>query len=78
MIPLIETIAMSAGFLVLCFIVGLIYLVIRRFRTLSLIYLLTSAIVLAHVLLIFIMIFVPGVLPNFLVQYGAFWVKVFI
>ena len=76
MIPLIEIIAISAGFLVLCFILGLIYLLIRRFKTISMIYLLVSVVILFHALTIFILIYVPGLLPNFLSNYAVFWTKI--
>lgn len=39
MIPLIEIVAISAGFLVSCFIISMIYLLIRRYKTISMIYL---------------------------------------
>jgi hypothetical protein len=74
---LIEIIAMSAGFLVLCSLIFLVYFLIRKFKTLSKIYLGISIIIIVHLLIIFTMIYIPGFLPNFLLNYGAFWFKLF-
>lgn len=72
---LIETIAISAGLLVLCVILGLIYFLIRKYKTISLIYLIAAVVFLFHVLIVFVTIYVPGVLPGFLSQYAFFWCK---
>ncbi|MDZ7700314.1 MAG: hypothetical protein U5R49_26425 [Deltaproteobacteria bacterium] len=72
---LIETIAVSAGLLVFCIILGFIYFLIRRYKTISLIYLIVSVVFLLHILIVFVTIYVPGLLPGFLSQYAFFWFK---
>lgn len=72
---LIETIAASAGLLVFCVILGFVYFLIRRHKTISLIYLTVSIVLLLHILIVFLTIYVPGVLPGFLSQYAFFWFK---
>jgi len=66
MVPLIEIIAIFVGFFVLCVILGLVYLLVRKHKTASTIYLIVSAVFLFHALLVFIVIYVPAFPLNIL------------
>jgi hypothetical protein len=75
---LIETIAVSVGFLIFCIILGFIYFLIRRYKTISFIYLIASVVLIVHILLVFFAIYVPHFLPYFLSRYAFFWFKLMI
>jgi len=73
---LIESIAVATGFHVFCFILGAIYLFVRKFETISLYYLIVSIVFVLHGLFIYLAIYAPGVLRGLLSQYAFFWLKV--
>ncbi len=58
-------------FFVLCIVVFIIYKVIGSKRTVSKIFLVVSSILILHLLLIFLVVFDPDLLPSFLVKYAA-------
>jgi hypothetical protein len=57
--------------LVLCFLVFFIYKVIGSKRIAGKIYLVVSSILILHLLLLFLLVFDPALLPSFLAKYGA-------
>jgi hypothetical protein len=66
-----EFIGFIVVLLVLCFTVFFIYKVIGSKRTVSKIFLVVSSILILHLLLIFLVVFDPDLLPSFLAKYAA-------
>jgi len=66
-----EFIGFMVVLLVLCFTVFFIYKVIGSKRIVSKIFLVTSSILILHLLLIFLLVFDPDLLPSFLAKYAA-------
>ncbi len=71
MIAIFEIFGFIVVLLILCFIVFLIYKVIGSKRIASKIYLVVSSIIILHLLLLFLLVFDPALLPSFLAKYGA-------
>ena len=71
MIAIFEIFGFIVVLLILCFIVFLIYKVIGSKRIASKIYLVVSSILILHLLLLFLLVFYPALLPSFLAKYGA-------
>jgi hypothetical protein len=71
MIAIFEIFGFIVILLVLCFLVFLIYKVIGSKRIASKIYLVVSSIIILHLLLLFLLVFDPALLPSFLAKYGA-------
>jgi hypothetical protein len=66
-----EFIGFIVVLLVLCFTVFFIYKVIGSKRIVSKIFLVASSILILHLLLIFLLVFDPDLLPSFLAKYAA-------
>ena len=66
-----EFIGFIVVLLVLCFTVFFIYKVIGSKRIVSKIFLVVSSILILHLLLLFLSVFDPDLLPSFLVKYAA-------
>jgi hypothetical protein len=71
MIAIFEIFGFIVVLLILCFIVFLIYKVIGSKRIASKIYLVVSSILILHLLLLFLLVFYPALLPSFLTNYAA-------
>ena len=71
MIAIFEIFGFIVVLLILCFIVFLIYKVIGSKRIAGKIYLVVSSIIILHLLLLFLLVFDPALLPSFLAKYGA-------
>ena len=71
MIAIFEIFGFIVVLLILCFMVFLIYKVIGSKRIASKIYLVVSSIIILHLLLLFLLVFDPVLLPSFLAKYGA-------
>jgi hypothetical protein len=71
MIAIFEIFGFIVILLVLCFLVFLIYKVIGSKRIASKIFLVVSSIIILHLLLLFLLVFDPALLPSFLAKYGA-------
>lgn len=71
---MIEVIAVSVALIVFCILALLIYLAVKRWKTVSLIYAAFISIIIAHLLLVYLVIYFGYAihLPGFLVRY-AFW-----
>ena len=66
-----EFIGFMVVLLVLCFTVFFIYKVIGSKRIVSKIFLVVSSILILHLLLLFLSVFDPDLLPSFLAKYAA-------
>ena len=59
------------AFLVLCIVTFIIYKVIGSKRTAAKIFLVVSSILILHLLLLFLSVYDPALLPSFLTKYAA-------
>jgi hypothetical protein len=71
MIANFQTFGFIVIFLVLCFTAFFIYKVIGSKRIAGKIFLAVSSIVILHLLLLFLLVFYPTLLPSFLTNYAA-------
>ncbi len=71
MVAIFEIFGFIVVLLVLCFIVVFIYKTIGSKRIASKIFLVVSSILILHLLLLFLLVFDPDLLPSFLAKYAA-------